>query len=79
MGLLAGFALRDSSFTPHARLFLMTGILGGFTTFSAFGLETFHLLRRDEVGVALIYVVLSLICSLLALWAGFSATHDFNR
>lgn len=73
IGLLAGLAVRDDYFTNEARLFLFTGIIGGFTTFSAFGLETFYLLRRGELLVASSYVGLSLIIGLLALWAGFSA------
>ena len=43
-------------FTPDARLFLFTGLLGGFTTFSAFGVETVHLLRRAEYVTAAAYV-----------------------
>ncbi len=80
MGVLAGLAVREDFFSADARLFLFTGIIGGFTTFSAFGLETFYLLRRDEIAVAGGYVVLSLVCGLLALWAGFSAIpHQFNK
>lgn len=47
IGLLAGLSVKDDLFSPEARLFLFTGICGGFTTFSAFGLETFYLLRKD--------------------------------
>ena len=47
---------------------LMTGVLGGFTTFSAFGWETLSLLRDGRVLVALAYVTASVGCSLLAAW-----------
>jgi CrcB protein len=46
---------------------LFTGILGGFTTFSAFGVETAYLVRRGEVAIAFIYVALSVFCGLGAL------------
>ncbi|NBD29187.1 MAG: fluoride efflux transporter CrcB [Alphaproteobacteria bacterium] len=53
--------------------FLMTGVLGGFTTFSAFSLETLTLIERDAVGQAAIYVSLSVAGSLLAILAGVHA------
>ena len=59
--------------TNTNRLFLFTGILGGFTTFSAFGVETVNLLRRGDLGVALTYVALSLCCGLAALWLAYLA------
>ena len=73
IGVLAGFAVKDDFFSPEARLFLFTGIIGGFTTFSAFSLETFYLLRRAELLVAGSYVLLSITVGLFALWLGFSA------
>ena len=73
IGVLAGLAVKDDFFSSEARLFLFTGIVGGFTTFSAFGLETFYLLRRAELLVAGSYVLLSITIGLFALWLGFSA------
>jgi fluoride exporter len=67
-GLLAGLVERHSVFSPDTRVLLFTGLIGGFTTFSAFGVETVFLLRRGEVAVAIAYVVLSLLCGLGALW-----------
>lgn len=52
------------------RLFLVTGLLGGFTTFSAFSLETFVLWERGESGTAIGYVLASVVLSILALVAG---------
>src|SRR3954470_11036627 len=60
-GILAGLIVRHDAFSPDARLFLMTGVLGGFTTFSAFGVDTVYLLRRHEFAIALGYVLLSVI------------------
>lgn len=72
MGLLAGyFAFRDgANWTEPARLFLTTGILGGFTTFSTFSLDVALLLERGEAGSAAIYALASLFVSVLALFAG---------
>lgn len=51
-------------------LFVMTGILGGFTTFSAFSLEAFTLFERGQIGTAATYVALSVVLSLMGLVAG---------
>lgn len=72
VGLLAGLIVKHHLFSPEVRLFLLTGIAGGFTTFSAFGLETFYLLRRDEVLIAGTYVASSVIVGLLVVWIGFA-------
>lgn len=61
-GILFAAAAKHDVFSPHLRLFLFTGLLGGFTTFSAFGLETAHLLKRGDVGVAAAYVLFSVLC-----------------
>ncbi|MGB0902411.1 fluoride efflux transporter CrcB [Halocynthiibacter sp.] len=50
--------------------FMMTGVLGGFTTFSAFSLETFSLIERGQFGSAALYVTLSVVASILALFLG---------
>lgn len=73
-GLLAGMAVKQDVFTPEARVFLFTGILGGFTTFSAFGLETLLLLKRGETGVALANVVVSIVAGLAVAWLGYAIT-----
>jgi len=54
----------------HWNLFVMTGVLGGFTTFSAFSLETVTLFERGQYGSALLYVSLSVVLSVGALAAG---------
>ena len=70
-GTLAGLAEKYDYFSPDARILIFTGILGGFTTFSAFGLETMFLIKRGELMVASANVTLSVIAGLVALWIGF--------
>lgn len=70
MGLLSGFIERLEWFTPALRLLLLTGLLGGFTTFSAFGLETVYLLRRGEVWIAAAYAIASVVVCAGAVWIG---------
>lgn len=72
VGILGGLVVKHDFFSPEVRLLLFTGIAGGFTTFSAFGLETFYLIRRGETLVAGGYVGSSVVLGLLVLWAGFS-------
>lgn len=74
-GVLAGLAERFELFGPSARLLLLTGFLGGFTTFSAFGLETMSLLRRGELWVAALYVVASVLLGLVAVWIGLNGVY----
>src|SRR3982751_739260 len=57
--------------SPNARLLVMTGICGGFTTFSAFSLDTVSLMRDGQPAKALIYVAASVIGCLAATWFGF--------
>jgi fluoride exporter len=71
MGLVAGwFALKAAEGGQDLRLFLATGVLGGFTTFSAFSLETMNMLRSGEAGKAFAYAALSVIFSVAALGLG---------
>ena len=59
----------------HLSPFIMTGLLGGFTTFSAFSLETVTLYERGDVGQAALYVVLSVALSVLGLVAGLAVAR----
>lgn len=69
MGLIAALlALRGGS--NEARVFLMTGVLGGFTTFSAFSLDAVALWERGATGLAAAYVAASVFLSIAALVAG---------
>lgn len=64
---------------PLARPFLVTGILGGFTTFSTYAVDVEHLLAAHAVGTALGYLFGTLVCALLATWAGIAATRAIGR
>lgn len=70
MGLFAGYFAFRPGIGQHVRLFLTTGILGGFTTFSSFSLDTALLIERHSFGLAAGYVVGSVAASLSALFFG---------
>jgi fluoride exporter len=70
MGLLAGYFAFKGDASQHWRLFLATGILGGYTTFSAFSLDAALLYERGTIGLALVYVLASVVASILGLFAG---------
>ena len=70
MGLLAGWFAQRGEAGQHFRLFLTTGILGGFTTFSTFSLDVAVLWERGAVGLCALYVALSLAVSVVALFFG---------
>jgi fluoride exporter len=70
MGLIAGYlAFRGEASQPW-RLFLMTGVLGGYTTFSAFSLDAVLLYERGQLGLAAFYVLGSVAFSIAGLFAG---------
>ena len=68
IGLVAALAAKNAM-NPKAVLFLKVGICGGFTTFSSFALETEGLLEKGSTGIAMLYVILSLVCGVLAVFA----------
>jgi len=70
IGLLAGLADSRSLFGPEVRLFLLIGVLGGFTTFSSFAYETFALARDTENVAAAINVFAQLLLGLAGVWFG---------
>ena len=71
-GVLAGLAEKHALLSADARLLLFTGVLGGFTTLSAFGLETIFLIKRGDWTMAGLNIFLSVTAGLLALWIGLS-------
>ena len=75
MGFLADMIMRRFGGSPEMRTFLATGILGGFTTFSAFSLDIATLMGRNDTGLAVAYVVGSVAISLAALYAGLALSR----
>ena len=75
MGVLAGTLARIGEGGESWRLLLGVGVLGGFTTFSAFSLDAINMMQRGDWSMALGYVLASVIGSLLALVAGLSLTR----
>ena len=72
---LVHVAMASDAVSPTARVALATGLLGGFTTYSAFSNETFALLQRGEPALALGYVAATLVGCLLACLAGQAAAR----
>lgn len=70
MGLLAGWLARSGTGGEQWRLLIGVGVLGGFTTFSAFSLEMMMLIERGQAGTALTYALISVIAGLAALYLG---------
>ena len=78
MGLLAGYFAFKGDLSQNWRLFLTTGILGGFTTFSAFSLDVAVLYERGEIGLAATYVLASVMVSLMAVFAGLALMRSLT-
>ncbi len=64
---------------PRTRQFVMTGICGGYTTFSGFSLETFRLFSDGELRGAVAYIIVSLIAWFAAVWVGDALAERLNR
>ncbi len=73
MGAITAYLRAKMPDDENLRLFLTTGILGGFTTFSAFSLDFFNLIQRGETPTALIYAAASVFLSVIAVALGFKA------
>ena len=76
MGLLIEYFLLRGISSPETRTFLATGILGGFTTFSAFSLDVAVLMDRKEHAAAALYMAGSVGISILMLYAGFALARQ---
>ncbi|MGI9404852.1 MAG: CrcB family protein, partial [Hyphomicrobiaceae bacterium] len=70
MGILIGFLALRVSGGENLRVFLAVGVLGGFTTFSAFSLDVFYLMERKSHGLAFLYASASVFLSIAALFIG---------
>jgi CrcB protein len=74
-GVLMASATKQGFFSANTRLFLFFGLLGGFTTFSAFGLEAVHLIHRQAILIAVLYVAGTLAAGFAAVGIGGAAVR----
>jgi fluoride exporter len=77
IGVFIELIARKLNASPEMRLLLVTGFLGGFTTFSAFSLDAIYLFERGELVTAGIYIAASIILSLIAVFAGLALVRSF--
>ncbi len=77
MGLIAGWFAFKGDAAQGWRLFLTTGVLGGYTTFSAFSLDVALLTERGEMALAALYVIASVALSVAGLFAGLWLVRHF--
>ena len=78
MGLVAAYFAFKGDASQNWRLFLTTGILGGYTTFSAFSLDVAVLYERGEIASAAIYILGSVVLSIAGLFAGLYLVRHFT-
>jgi fluoride exporter len=71
IGLVFAFSIKEEGISDSWKLFLATGICGGFTTFSAFSLESMGLLQSGKTGLALTYIIVSILLGIIATFLGY--------
>ena len=74
-GLIAGAAEQRVQIAPELRVFLLVGVLGGFTTFSSYAFESFGLMRDGQFAWAAVNVVGQVVAGLLGIWVGYVVTN----
>lgn len=74
IGLLAGLADSRQVLSPEARLILMVGLLGGFTTYSTFGYDSLAIIKNTGFGAAAVYIGLHIVMGVAAVWLGHEIT-----
>ncbi|MFT3846972.1 MAG: fluoride efflux transporter CrcB [Lacibacter sp.] len=72
IGAAFAFAMRNEHFDVNWRLFVVTGICGGFTTYSAFSVEMLTMLQQNKYALFIIYFSATVILGLLATWFGYA-------
>lgn len=70
IGLILGLLEKNNITNPDLKFFLVTGFCGGYTTFSTFSNENVSLLQANQIGIAFLYIGLSIIFGLAATWGG---------
>ena len=79
IGVLSELSENRGLLSPDTKAFLIVGILGGFTTFSAFGNETMSLIRNGEAALALMNVGAHIVLGLGAVWLGYTLAYTIWR
>jgi len=74
IGIVIGLGIRDANFSQHWRIFLATGICGGFTTFSAFSIENVLMLQNGKYLLSIAYISASIVFGIAASWIGYKLT-----
>ncbi len=77
MGVIAGYFAFRAGLSQHWVLFLTTGILGGYTTFSTFSLDIVLLYERGELALALTYIIVSVLVGIAGLFGGLAIARNF--
>ena len=78
MGILATWCTQAAEVSETVRLAILVGLLGGFTTFSSFGIDTLRLMESGRMGAALAYVLVSNAVGIGAVWLGAQVTRHFS-
>ena len=76
IGIVIGIAAKDAGFSQNWKLFLTTGICGGFTTFSAFSAENLLMLQNGKYILSLVYICSSIVAGIAAAWLGFKLVSN---
>ena len=76
IGLFFGYLEKQNAVSQDLKFFLITGLCGGFTTFSTFSYENIQLLQNNQIFIAFLYISLSIFLGLMATWAGLMITKS---
>jgi fluoride exporter len=76
IGAVIGLSVKDANFSQNWKLFLTTGICGGFTTFSAFSVENLEMLQNGKYLLSLLYILSSIVLGIAAAWIGFKLVNN---
>jgi CrcB protein len=71
LGIIIAYGMKHESLNDQLKLFLATGICGGFTTFSSFSAENILLMQEGKYDLAFTYILVSVVAGILAAWLGF--------
>ncbi|HEX2684944.1 MAG TPA: fluoride efflux transporter CrcB [Ferruginibacter sp.] len=76
IGIVLAMGMRESGWANEWKLFLATGLCGGFTTFSAFSLENMEMIQNGKLGLAAGYIILSVLSGIGAVYLGYSLMRE---